>query len=439
MATATLVSILMLALFFVLIFIGVPIYVCMMSCGLIGSAIIMHNFAGALTFLSDAFVSTFTGYTFAVAPMFIFMGEIASESGIGTNLFNAFKIILGRIPGALASAVQVACAIFGAICGSAVATSGLMRRVACPEMKRANYSDELSAGAVGGGATLSTLIPPSMPLITYGAATQTSIGQLFFGGIFTGIVLMLLFIAVVQIWCVIQPSAGPRGAKTTAKEKLKALKEGNIIEVVVVFGFSMAGMFTGWFTPTEAGAIGAVLMLLVVIINRRFSFKMLGKAVLNSLMMGGMMYCLLAGTAVFGKLFTLAQLSTTIGHAVAALHLNGFTLVMVLTIIFAIAGCFMDAMAAVLITAPLFLPVLNAFGYSSVWYGCYAVMITGLGAITPPVGMGCYIITGITGIPLQKCFKGAAPFIIAFLVMAILMAVFPEIAMWLPNHLVGAG
>lgn len=429
---------LLLAAFLILIFLGVPIYVCMMACGVVGCTAALGSFSASCTFLSDAFINTFTSYTISVAPMFMLMGEIASESGIGGNLFRSCKVLFGRVNGALASAVQVACAVFGAICGSAVATSGLMARVAIPEMQKSSYKDELSSGAVGAGASLSTLIPPSLPLITYGASVQCSIGQLFMGGIFTGITLMLLFIITIQIWCAIDPKAGPRGDKFTVKEKLRALKDGNIIEVIVVFAISFIGMFTGWFTPTEAGVVGSILMLLVVIFNRRFSWKMLMDAAINSLMLAGMMYCLLAGTNVFGKFFTLTGISGMIGNWVTAMHLSGFGFVMILTVIFLICGCFMDAMAVVLVTAPLFLPVLRSFGYNDVWYGVYAVMVTGLGAITPPVGMGAYIISGITDIKLETCFKGCAPFILAFVAMAILMAVFPEVAMWLPNMLFSA-
>ncbi len=425
----------MLAAFLILIFLGVPIYVCMMACGVVGCAIVFQDFTAASAFLSSAFLDTFTSYTISVAPMFMLMGEIASESGIGGNLFMSCKKLLGRVPGSLASAVQVACTVFGAVCGSAVATSGLMSRVAIPEMQKNKYKDELAVGTVGAGSSISTLIPPSLPLITYGASVQCSIGQLFMGGIFVGITLMLLFIITIQIWCALDKTVAPKGEKYTIKEKLVALKQGNLIEVLVVFGFSFAGMFTGWFTPTEAGVVGTVLMLLVVIINRRFSFQMLTKATMNSLMLGGMMYCLLAGTNVFGKFFTLTGVSGLIGDWVTAMNLSGFGFIMILTLIFMICGCFMDAMAVVLVTAPLFLPILHSFGYSDIWYGCYAVMVTGLGAITPPVGMGAYVISGITNIKLETCFKGCVPFIISFIVMALVMALFPGVAMWLPNQL----
>ncbi len=428
-------AVIMLVAFLVLIFLGVPIYVCMMACGVAGCAIVFQDFTAASSFLSDAFINTFTSYTISVAPMFMLMGEIASESGIGGNMFTSTRKLLGRIPGSLASSVQVACAAFGAICGSAVATSGLMSRVAIPEMQKNGYKDELAAGSVGAGATLSTLIPPSLPLITFGAAVQCSIGQLFMGGIFVGISLMLMFVITVQIWCAIDKNVAPKGEKYTIKQKLIALKQGNIIEVILVFGFSFIGMFTGWFTPTEAGVVGTILMLLVVIFNKRFSFKMLAKATMNALMLGGMMYCLLAGTNVFGKFFTLTGVSGLIGNWVTAMNLSGLSFVLILTIIFMVCGFFMDAMAVVLVTAPIFLPILETFGYSPIWYGCYAVMVTGLGAITPPVGMGAYVISGITKIKLETCFKGCWPFIIPFVLMAILMAVVPEVAMWLPSLL----
>ena len=435
MISMTTLSIIMLVAFLVLIFLGVPIYICMMACGVVGCAIVLQDFEASASFLSSAFMSTFTSYTVSVAPMFMLMGEIASESGLGGNMFTSCRKILGRIPASLASSVQVACAVFGAVCGSAVATSGLMSRVAIPEMQKHGYKDELSAGSVGAGASLSTLIPPSLPLITYGASVQCSIGQLFMGGIFTGITLMLIFILIIQIWYIVDKKVAPKGEKYSFKAKLKALREGNIIDVIVVFGISFLGMFTGWFTPTEAGCIGTLLMLIVVIINKKFSFKMMATAAVNALMLGGMMYCLLAGTNVFGKFFTLTGMSGMISDWVTAMDLSGFAFIAILTVIFTIAGCFMDAMAVVLVTAPLFLPILNQFGYNEIWYGCYAVMITGLGAITPPVGMGAYVISGITKIDLQTCFKGCAPFILAFLLMAVVMTVFPEVAMWLPNML----
>ncbi len=433
--TATTIGIMALVAFLIMIMMGVPVCASMMLAGVVGCMLILPKPTAALTFLSSAFVNTFTSYTISVAPMFMLMGEIASESGIGSNLFRSCKVIFGRIPGALASAVQVACAVFGAICGSAPATAALMSRVAYPEMKKANYKDEISTACIGAGASLATLIPPSLVLITFGVAAEESIGQLFMGGILVGVILTILFVITVQIWCAIDPKCAPGGAPTSMKEKLHAVREGCFIEIVAVFGISMAGMFAGWFTPTEAGAVGVFLMLIVTIVTRRFSFKMLLKALEHTIVMSGMLYCLMTGAQVFGKLFTLARVADLLQGFVMGLHIPGFLVVMVIGTIFLIVGCFMETLPVVLVTLPIFLPILESYGYSGIWYGVFNVLVAGLGAITPPVGMSCYIVSGITGAPLEKAFKGAFPFVIPFMVMILIMAIFPETVTWLPSLL----
>jgi tripartite ATP-independent transporter DctM subunit len=235
MSTGLMIGLIVLAVFLVLLLIGLPVSVTMMVCGVFGSMFLLRTPTSAFTFLTTAVVSTFTSYSTCVAPMFILMGELASETGLGSNMFDALQKIMGRRKGGLASAVQVVCAIFGAICGSASATSAMMCRVAYPQMKKYNYSDGLSTGCIASGASLATLIPPSVLLITYGIAVEESIGKLFIGGILTGIVLMILFIITIQIWCVIQPDIAPAGEKSTLKEKFRAVREGSFIEIGLVF------------------------------------------------------------------------------------------------------------------------------------------------------------------------------------------------------------
>lgn len=431
--TSTTIGLLALIVFLFLILVGVPVAASMMLCGCLGCMFLLPKPEAALTFLSTSLVETFTSYTISVAPMFMLMGEIASESGIGSNLFSACKIIFGRVRGALASAVQVACAVFGAICGSAPATAALMSRVAYPEMKKANYKDEISTASIGSGAALATLIPPSLVLITFGVAAEESIGQLFIGGILVGIILTVLFIITIQVWCMIDPNVAPGGARTSLKEKLTAVKNGCIIEIIAVFGVSMAGMFAGFFTPTEAGAVGVFLMLLVTVFTKRFSFKMLLHAMEHTLVMSGMLYCLMVGAKVFGKLFTLAKVAPLLNGVVSSLALPGWLVVMVIGVIFLIVGCFMETLPVVLVTLPVFLPILRSYGYSGIWYGVFNVLVAGLGAITPPVGMSCYIVSGITGAPLQKTFKGSIPFVIPFMVMILIMAIWPQTVTWLPS------
>ena len=435
MAIGTLVAIITLAVFLCMILIGVPVSICMIFCGCVGCMFLLPTPSAALAFISSSFVKTFSSYTISVAPMFMLMGEIAAESGIGSSLFTSFEKILGKLRGSLASAVQVACAIFGAICGSSAATTALMSRAAYPEMKKHKYSDELSTGCIAAGSSLATLIPPSLILISYGVVAEQSIGKLFLGGIMVGVILMLLFIVVIRIWCAIKPDIAPVTQSTTMKEKLKAITEGSIIDVFVIFGFSMFGMFAGWFTATEAGAIGSALMIIDTLIHKKFSFKMLVKAMKSALMLSGMIYCMIVGANVLGKLFTMAQLPTILGNIVSGLNVPGFVVIIVITVIFLILGCIMDILSVILVVTPIFLPVLSIYGYDGIWFGVYAVVVSGLGAITPPVGMGCYMCSGICKVDLHKVFKGSIPFVFAFLAVVLIMALFPEVATWLPHKL----
>ena len=431
------IGILVVIVFLLLMFTGIPVAATMALCGVVGSYFFLHNWEACYTFFSNAVINTFTSYTTAVVPMFMLMGELASESGLGGNMFSAIKVLLGRVRGGLASAVQVVCAIFGAIC-SGSATAAMMCRIAYPEMKKHKYSDELACGCIASGSCLATLIPPSAILINYGLAVEESIGKLFMGGILTGVVLMVLFIITVQIWGALDKNAAPPAEKYTMKQKLRAVKEGSFLELIIVFGISMGGMFAGWFTPTESGAVGVVLMLIVTVFLKRFNIKMLLRACKNTLVSSGMMYCMLAGASVFSKFFTLTKIPAALAHMVTSMHVPALVVIFVITMIYLVLGCFIDVLPLMLLTAPIFLPIVKGLGYDAVWFGCYVVVIMGLAAVTPPVGISSYLVSGFCdGVSLQKVFKGCVPFFIAFVVMGLLMGLFPGIATWLPNMMYG--
>jgi len=436
LTTGIIIGIIVLIGFLIALFLGTPVCVSMILSGVIGSMLLLREPFAAFTFLTSEFLSTFTSYSLCVAPMFILMGEIASESKIGTNLFSSLQIIVGRVRGGLANATQIGCAVFGALCGSGGATAALMCRVAYPEMKKYNYSDLLSTGCIASSASLATLIPPSVFLITYGIAAEESIGKLFAGGIFCGIVLTILLIITSQIWGLINPSIAPAGVKTTMKEKLKAIRDGHFIEIFLVFALSMGGMFAGWFTPTEGGAVGVACMVLLSIYLKRFNLKVLLKAAENTLVMCGMMYALLASAMVFSKFFTLTHIPTALGNFVTSFNIPVLAVILVITLTYAVLGCFIDSLPLMLLTTPIFLPVVKAIGYDPVWFGCYIVMIMGLAAITPPVGISCYIVSGMCeDVPITRVFKGSMPFFVTFIIMAFLMGFFPEIATWLPSKM----
>ena len=379
MTIGMIIGICVLIAFLILLFFGIPVAVSMALAGVVGSLFFLHDFNASYTFFTNAIISTFTGYGTAVIPMFMMMGEIASESGIGPNMFDALQRILSKRKGGLANAVQAVCAIFGAVCGSGGATAAMMCRVAYPQMKKYRYSDSLSTGCIASGSCLATLIPPSSLLITYGLTVEESIGKLFVGGILTGIILMLLFMITISVWAKINPKIAPEGERSTLKEKWEAVKKGSFIELLLVFGLSIGGMFAGWFTPTEAGAVGVALMLLVTIIFRRFSWKMLLRAGENTLIVSGMMYCMLAGANVFGKFFTLTRIPTTLGALVSSLDVPTVLVVLIITVIYLVLGCFIDALPLMLLTAPIFLPVVQVLGYDAVWFGCYVVVLMGPG------------------------------------------------------------
>ena len=432
------VGIIALIVFLILLFLDVPVNVAMMFCGVVFSLPLVRMKFTAIAFLSDSFFNSFTSYTTSVMPMFLLMGSLAAESRLGDDLFDCFAALIGHRKGGLASATMVACAAFGAICGSASATTALMSRVAYPQMKKYNYKNTLSCGGITAGASLSILIPPSMSLITYGITANTSISKLLMGGLLTGIVLMIVFIIVIKIWTIFDPTVAPASRKFNAKERWRAVRNGGIIEILIVFALSMGGMFAGWFTPTEAGVVGVAGMLIVSIIFKRFSLLVLWNAILDTLIMSGMMYVMMVGATCFGKLFTISGIPVAIGNLAASAHLSGFGIVMLVTLIYLILGCFIDAVPLILLMTPIFLPVIEMAGFDSVWFGCYVVVVISLGAITPPVGMGCYTCGGIVReVPLTTIFKGAVPFVVGFVVMCVLLALFPGIANWLPSMLIG--
>jgi tripartite ATP-independent transporter DctM subunit len=419
-----------------MIFFGIPVTFAMMTCGTIGAMFLLRTPLSSFSLLSDSVFASFTSYTMCVAPMFILMGELATESKIGGDLFDCFQKLIGHRKGGLAGASQVVCAIFGAICGSTAATGAMMSRIAYPQMKRYQYDDMLSAGCIASGSCLASLIPPSMHLITYGIAAEESIGKLLMGGITTGVVLMILFILTVRIWTSVNPAIAPASEdRASAREKFLAIRKGGFIEIVLVFALAMGGMFAGWFTPTESGAVGFAGMLIVAIAFRRFSLTVLKNALKNTMIMTGMIYCLMAGANCFGRFFTLTLIPNTLGTYVTRLGIPAFGVILVLTIIYLILGCFIDGVALILLTTPIFLPVVEAAGFSSLWFGCYIVVIVGLGAVTPPVGMNCYIVSGVSGVPLQTVFRGSMPFVLAYVGMALLLAIVPGIATALPNLL----
>lgn len=421
-------------LFLLMLFTGFPVSFSMFAMGIIGISV-LRNPGTAFSMTTDSIVSTFSSFTMTVAPMFILMGAIAGHSGLGTKLVRTANMFVGHSRGGLASAVQVVCAVFGAICGSMPATIATIGKMAYPEMKRLGYSDRLSTGAICAGSTLAVLIPPSLTFIIYGIATQESIGKLFASGFLTGFVLMIIYIITVTVWCKIDPSIAPKSEKASWGARWNAVRSGGIAEVVAVFGISMGGLFGGLFTPTEAGAVGVFAMLIVSLLTRKLSLKSMISSLRETIRLTCFIYFLIAGASVYGKFFSLTQIPVSLGNWLTDQGFSTFVIMFLITVIYWVLGCVVDIQALVLLTIPIFYPIVIQLGFDGIWFGAYTVVVVGIGGLTPPVALLTYVMYGVTKqeVPLKQIFIGVVPFMAAGFLMLVLLVIFPGIATFIPG------
>lgn len=418
---------------FVLLAFRMPIALVMALVGYVGFSI-LTNPQAALSMVANEIFANFSSATLSVIVMFVWMGFLAYHSGIGANLYTFAYKLMGHLPGGLAIATQGACAIFGAICGSNTATAATIGAIALPEMKKYGYDDSLATAGIAAGGVLGVLIPPSVVLLLYGAATEQSIGKLFIAGIIPGIVLTLLYMLVVYILAVRKPEIAPPGPKANWQERLVALK-GGLIEVLIVFCLSIGGLFAGWFTPTEAGAIGAGGVLAVTLLSGKLKWKSFEKSLLDTTRTTAMIMLLVAGAVIFGRFMAVSRVPFVFAAWAGSLSLPPFAVMMIILFIYFILGLFLDALALVLLTIPIFYPVVvNLLGYDPIWFGVMMVIVVAMGVITPPVGMNVYIIKGVApDIPLETIFRGIWPFLLAIVVCIILLMIFPSLATFLPS------
>lgn len=424
-----------LLLFLLLIFLRMPIAFAMAIVGFAGFSY-MTSPTVAMEMVVREIYSSFSSYSLSVIPMFVWMGFLAYYSGIGSRLYIFAYRLIGHWPGGLAIATQTACAIFGAICGSNTATAATMGAIALPEMKKYNYDTSLATASVAAGGVLGVLIPPSVIFIVYGMATEQSIGKLFIAGILPGILLMFLYQAVIAYLTWRNPDLGPAGPRFSWRERLGALR-GGLAEVLIVFAVSMGGLFAGWFTATEAGAVGAVGVLLAALAGRNLTWDGLKQSLYDTTRTTAMIMLMVAGSIVFGRFMAVSRVPFELASWTGSLDLAPFMVMGIILLIYLILGCFIDALAMILLTIPIFYPIaVGTLGYDPIWFGVIIVLVVAMGVITPPVGMNVYIIKGIApDVPLEVIFKGIWPFLFAIVVcLAILMA-FPQIATVLPGML----
>ena len=409
---------------------SMPVGFVMAAVGLIGFAAMVSPPA-AFSMATIDLYTTFSDYNLTTIPLFILMGQLAFHTGISRGLFDAAYHWMGRLPGGLAMSTIGACTAFGAICGSGPATSATIASVALPEMRRYKYDLQLATGCIAAGGGIGMLIPPSIVFIVYAILTEQSIGKLFIAGIVPGLMVALLFCAVIFIGCKRNPQLGPPGPAFTWRQKFASLK--GVWETLVLFGLVMGGMFLGYFTATEAAAIGAAGTLAIALVKRELTWHKLFQCLNESVRTSCMVMMIVAGAIIFGKFLAVTQAPSDLACWLAGLPLPAWCVVGLIIIFYLIGGCFLDALALDILTIPIFYPVILALGYNLIWFGVMIVVVTMIGVITPPVGVCVYVVSGMArDVPMEKVFRGSMPFLWALVVAAILLVMFPCIATFLP-------
>ena len=428
-----LIGIIGLIVFLIMLALKVPIAVSMLSVGIIGFWVLKGPNAAFSMAVSDVY-ATFSSYTLSVIPMFVWMGFIAFYSGIGGSLYKFAYRFIGHWRGGLAIATQAACGMFGAICGSNTATAATISAIALPEMRKYKYDDSLSTASIAAGGALGILIPPSVIFIIYGIATEQSIQRLFISGILPGILLMLLYMAAIYISVKRNPALAPAGPKFSWKERFETLRSG-LFEVFLTFMVSLGGMFAGWFTPTQAGAVGAGAILLITVLRKQINWEGIKKSLSDTVRTTAMIMFLVAGATVFGRFIAISRLPFAMAEWAAGLEIPRFAVMAIILIIYLILGCFIDALAMILLTIPIFYPVaVGTLGYDPIWFGVIIVLVVAMGVITPPVGMNVFVVKGFAkDISTETIFKGIWPFLIALFICLVLLIVFPQIVTFLPR------
>jgi C4-dicarboxylate transporter DctM subunit len=424
-------GILGIALLLLLFLLRQPVAFAMTLVGVLGFAFLADP-GPAFTLLAQDLFETFSSYPLSVIPMFILMGTFAYASGISERLYQTTHAWVGSLVGGLTIATVLACAGFAAICGSTAATAATMGRIALPEMRKYGYDITLSTGTIAASGTLGILIPPSTIFIVYGILTEESIGKLFIAGVLPGILLSLFFVATVVVLCWRNPLLAPPGKATSLKEKLRATS--GIIPALLLFLLTIGGLFLGWFSPTQAGAIGAGGALIIGLVRRQLTWKKFIQSSKEGLRTSCMVLFIIAGATVFGHFMAITNIPFMLSEWVAQLPVPPIGVMAIIIFIFFLGGFFMDSMALIVVMIPIFFPVVTKLGFDPIWFGVMVVLVAEMGVITPPVGVNVFVIKGIApDVPLEKIFRGIMPFLVALIILTFLLMVFPKIATYLPS------
>lgn len=411
-----------------------PIGIAMLLVGIIGFGV-LNGWPAALSALGSYPYSYAAVYDLAVIPLFVLMGNLASVSGMGRDLFATAYAWVGHWRGGLASATIVSCAGFAAVSGSSVASAVTMGKVCLPEMKRYKYEDALSTATVAAGGTLGILIPPSTAFVVYAILTEQSIGKLLLAGFLPGLMLTGLFVITIMVWTRLRPQDGPAGPRATGAERLAVLgRSGPMVMTVLV---SIGGIYAGMFTPGEAAAVGAFLAFVITIWRGVLNASTLTEVLLDTVKTTSMVFLILIGALVFGPFLALSGLPMRIAEALSGLDLPRVVILAIIVLIYMILGMFLEGFAMIVLTLPIVIPIIKQLGYDLIWFGVVMVIVLEMGLLSPPVGINCFVVKGLVpDVPISRVFAGIVPFWLTMILAVVILVIFPEIALFIPNSMI---
>jgi tripartite ATP-independent transporter DctM subunit len=425
------ISLLGFGILLLLVFLGLPLGFSMILVGAGGFAII-RNVTGALAMSSQQIVDISTNFGFSVLPLFVLMGAFVHRADLSRDLYDAANSWLGHRRGGLALATVVACGGFAAISGSSLATAATMTKVAMPPMRRYGYDGGLAAGTIAAGGTLGILIPPSVPMVIYGILTETDIGQLFIAGIVPGILMVGLYAASILVVTTARPEWGPRAPRVPLAERWPYLAR--VWGVVALFMLVMGGIYGGIFTPTEAASIGAFGAMMFVLWRRRLTWQTLIGSLAEAGRTTGTIFTVGFGALIFSNFVNVAGLPRDLVAIIDAVDVSPIGVVLVICLILIVLGMVFDALAMILLTVPVFFPIVASLGLDPIWFGIVVIIVVEIGLITPPIGLNVFVVKSVApDVPLGEIFKGIVPFFFASVVALALIILFPAIALFLPG------
>ena len=418
---------------FALMLLRVPVGMAMGLVGVTGYSYLVGP-GPALKLVGQTSMRTVTDYTFGVIPMFMLMGAFVSISGVSKELFRAANAFIGHLRGGLGMATVVACGGFAAICGSSVATAATFAGVAYPEMRRYGYPKSFATGVIAAGGTLGAMLPPSTVLAVYAILTEQDIGKLFMAGILPGLLAMAMYVVTITLIVKIRPDFLPAGEHKPWSERIDGLKD--VWAPLLLFVFVIGGLYGGFFTPTEAGGVGASGAFLLGVIRRKLNRAQIREALLQATRTSAAVFTVLIGALLFGYFLTITQTPQKLTEFLTGMGLGRYGVLAMIMVMYLVLGCLMDAMAMIILTVPIIYPVIVHLGFDPIWFGIIIVMTVELGLIHPPVGMNVFVIKSVVkDVSFTTIFKGVLPFVATDLIRLVILIAFPIIALWLPSRM----